>query len=349
MQRISHIRHLVVGFSMLSALSARAEVSPKVAGSTDAVKAPVFAAAVKAINTDYVKEINSASPDPAKLARMYTEDAVVVYPRSDLIVGRPAIEAAYKLAGKNVGKLSLQTIKLTSEGTLGYEIGTFKDTITDRAGKAVPVSGTYLTVWEQQPNGSWLMAANSSMNVTEAPEFSGSTATLQTKRKIAPLGGDAGEKVDQLRSIIASSHSKFVAAVNGMAAARKVDKIQLDSLTSLYTPDATIMLPGRKPIRGGAAIGSFFKTTAGAVSDLSLSTLRVRNQGRLAYEVGSLSNVTKDAKGEGKPVDGYYLMVWQQSKPVAGVAATGAEPWQMVASADTDLLASPVLASRPAP
>lgn len=305
------------------------------AGANAAAATAAFNKAITAANALYVAEVNSPKPDWAKISQLYTDDAVVLYPMTDIIVGRQAIEATYKATAKDVNDVVLQTIKAEHDNDVGYEIGSFSDKITDLQGKVVPIAGTYLTIWKRGADGVWRMAANMSMNTTEAPEFSGSNpGGPGFKRRTDPLGGDSGDDIDAVRAAIADTNASYTKVINGG------DPHEITALSSsLYSPEATLLLPTLEPINGTAAIGEFLGATVGVVGNLDMTTLRVETSGRLAYEIGSLGNVTMDmARGTPVDVQGYYITVWENTSTGGGAAS-----YRIIAGGDTDTTTCPPL------
>ncbi len=50
--------------------------------------------------------------------------------------------------------------EVSPEGTLGYTYGRYQSSGTDSAGNPIISTGSYLTVWRKQPDGSWKVAAD---------------------------------------------------------------------------------------------------------------------------------------------------------------------------------------------
>jgi uncharacterized protein (TIGR02246 family) len=92
--------------------------------------------------------------DVAGVASMYAEDAVAFPPESDLVKGRPAIEAMWK-GMRDMGGQSMEFVVLdvVSSGNLLVETG--KAIL--QIGGATPVTVTvkYVVVWKKQKDGSW--------------------------------------------------------------------------------------------------------------------------------------------------------------------------------------------------
>ena len=82
-------------------------------------------------------------------------------------------------------------------------------------------------------------------------------------------------------------------------------------VASLYTADATAFPPGSAMVKGAAAIGAMWKSTAENVSDPKLTTLDVKSLGpSAAREIGTFSLKTKGPTPQ--EVTGKYVVVWEK-------------------------------------
>ena len=107
---------------------------------------------------------------------------------------------------------------------------------------------------------------------------------------------------DGVRAAIESANAEFAAlAAKGDAAA----------LAGLYTKDGAVMPAGSEPVRGTAAIRTFWQSAfSSGVAAVELKTLEVYGQGATASEVGEYT--LKD-KG-GKALDhGKYIVIWRRT------------------------------------
>ena len=100
-----------------------------------------------------------AGHDAAALAGMYANDAALANPGSRLVSGIDAIrrETAAFAADRNLRvQFSSDRIQVAASGDLGYTRGHYALTMTDPAtGRPANSSGSYLTVWQKQADGSW--------------------------------------------------------------------------------------------------------------------------------------------------------------------------------------------------
>ena len=91
----------------------------------------------------------------ALMSRM-TDDAVVSLPQGDLR-GRSGVEAFYRdfFSTGSVTSLRVTPEPLQIDGSLAVETGTYEETIAIAGAEPTDVSGSYLMVWQRQPDGAW--------------------------------------------------------------------------------------------------------------------------------------------------------------------------------------------------
>lgn len=97
----------------------------------------------------------------AGIQRAFTEyaadSAVLVQEGSSPIRGKRAIEANYLLATAVPSPLRWEPIEAhtSAAGDLGYTLGHYRLTSRSPMGKDTAATGTYVTIWSKQPDGSW--------------------------------------------------------------------------------------------------------------------------------------------------------------------------------------------------
>lgn len=105
--------------------------------------------------------------DAAALVALYTDDATLLPPDSDMIEGRQGIEAFWS-GGLQMGikNAVLTTVDVFGSGDLAYEIGKAAITIQPEGQEPIEMKGKYVVVWKQTDDSSWKLHVdiwNSSM------------------------------------------------------------------------------------------------------------------------------------------------------------------------------------------
>src|SRR4030066_911781 len=111
----------------------------------------------KAIEEGNVKFGNAVRKrDGAAIAALYTEDATLLPPDSDVVKGRAVIEAFWK-GGLRMGikEAVLTTVDVSGAGDLAYEIGRFALKIQPEGNEVIEQKGKYVVVWKKAPEGVW--------------------------------------------------------------------------------------------------------------------------------------------------------------------------------------------------
>jgi uncharacterized protein (TIGR02246 family) len=127
----------------------------------DAAKpAPDTAAVEKALrDTETAWNTENKAKDLAKIQAHYAPDAVLMTPGAAAVSGKPAVDKAMQeLVADPAFDLSFTADKVgvSEAGDMGYTRGSFKLTVTDPATKKpVTQTGSYLTVYKKQADGSW--------------------------------------------------------------------------------------------------------------------------------------------------------------------------------------------------
>jgi uncharacterized protein (TIGR02246 family) len=123
---------------------------------------PALDRAVKKANTDWIAAMHSG--DAAREAAAYEDDAVFVALDGTAARGRTEIETMMKDRFAQQGLASSTKIeprRVTREGTnLAVEVGTVEIRREGTRGQEAITSGSYLTVWRKQDDGSWKILRN---------------------------------------------------------------------------------------------------------------------------------------------------------------------------------------------
>lgn len=116
-----------------------------------ALAVPVVALAGDAALKDQIEQWEKRfnAGDAAGVAALYTEDAQILPPGSDIVEGRTAIQEFWQMAiDGSAGEDSLETLELHELGDVAVEIGTYSEEGGD--------NGKYMVVWKKTDDG-WLI------------------------------------------------------------------------------------------------------------------------------------------------------------------------------------------------
>lgn len=98
--------------------------------------------------------------DFAALARLYTDDSVLMPPHHPAVHGRAAIES-WMTSFPRVSRFTLKTEEIDGRADIAYVRGTYAFTMhPDGTPSPVEDMGKYLEIRKRQPDGSWLVAAD---------------------------------------------------------------------------------------------------------------------------------------------------------------------------------------------
>ena len=115
--------------------------------------------AMKAVADAYVKA--TLAGDAKAIAALYTEDAVEMPPNQPMIKGRTAIEQYYQkgfASGTKMSTFSVSHLQTEATGDLGYDAGTYDQTMTPAGGTSpVKDSGKYVVILKRAGNA-WKVA-----------------------------------------------------------------------------------------------------------------------------------------------------------------------------------------------
>jgi len=116
-------------------------------------------AEIEAVNKELLAAISSG--DAAGVTALYTEDAKLLPPNSEILEGREAIQAFWQ-GGMDMGikEAKLETVIVEAQGDAAYEIGKYTLIIKPTGGPVITDKGKYLVVWKRQ-DGSWKLHADS--------------------------------------------------------------------------------------------------------------------------------------------------------------------------------------------
>jgi uncharacterized protein (TIGR02246 family) len=111
-------------------------------------------AAIEAGNLKFGEAVRKG--DAAAIAALYSEDATLMPPDSDMIQGKPGIQAFFD-GGLKMGikDAVLTTISVSAAGDYACEIGKVLLTVQPSGQAAVQQTAKYVVVWKKSASGSW--------------------------------------------------------------------------------------------------------------------------------------------------------------------------------------------------
>ena len=128
-------------------------------GCSDPVQ-PTFVddlAAITAFNERYLQSINEE--DIATLSNLTTDGHVMLPPNSEPVVGKSANDAMNGGAFQRYNfSETWAPVETVIDGDLAFQRGTFTTIATPKAdGDRLEVNGSFLRIYQRQPNGEWRM------------------------------------------------------------------------------------------------------------------------------------------------------------------------------------------------
>jgi uncharacterized protein (TIGR02246 family) len=94
--------------------------------------------------------------DATAIVGLYTEDAKLLPPNSDMVQGREGIEAFWG-GGLQMGikDAVLTTVEVLGMGDMVCEIGNYDLTVQPEGQEAMKDNGKYLVIWKKARDGTW--------------------------------------------------------------------------------------------------------------------------------------------------------------------------------------------------
>lgn len=101
---------------------------------------------------------NYMRKDFKALAEAYTEDAVLLSPGRDIIIGKANIYNFWAVGTSTYVKHTLVPEQIIVKGDEAHDFGYFYTQIKNSDGTIAPMlSSKYYVIWSKQPGGSWKM------------------------------------------------------------------------------------------------------------------------------------------------------------------------------------------------
>ncbi len=113
-------------------------------------------ATIDKLNEAFVTAFNKG--DFAAVGSMYTEDAYLLPPGSEMAKGRSNVQAFWTKAGEAIGDIKLTTVDVKPLGPdFAREVGTFS--LMTKGQQRQQMTGKYVVVW-QKVGGDWKLATD---------------------------------------------------------------------------------------------------------------------------------------------------------------------------------------------
>jgi ketosteroid isomerase-like protein len=120
--------------------------------------------AITTVNDNFMAAFKQG--DAARLAALYTENAQVLPPNTDLIAGQPAIQGFWQaVMDMGIKEITLNTGEVEKHGDAATEVSRFK--LLGQDGQVLD-KGKYIVIWKRD-HGQWKLhryISNSSLPVT---------------------------------------------------------------------------------------------------------------------------------------------------------------------------------------
>lgn len=151
MKPIQFLRPIVLGFLVVISLAGCKE---QVVETLETVKPATFEE-LGQMNRDFAKAL--VAKDATAAAHLYTEDASLLPPNEPIISGRENIKNYWQGAiDAGLIAASVKTIDASSDGNLGYEIGTFELKFLTPEGDTIIDIGKYTEILKRNSEGKWI-------------------------------------------------------------------------------------------------------------------------------------------------------------------------------------------------
>lgn len=115
---------------------------------------------IEETNAEFMAAVRSG--DTAKVASLYTEDAVVMPPNSESVRGREGAKALFDGMIEQMGAplLTLSTEDVTELGDTAFEVGTYTMRMPAAGESAMDDRGKYVVIWRRSGDGAWKLAVD---------------------------------------------------------------------------------------------------------------------------------------------------------------------------------------------
>ena len=109
-------------------------------------------AAIEQVNARFSQAI--ARGDAQAIAKLYTEDAILLPERGEMVKGRQAIGEFWKTAmDDGVKSVTVTTLDVGGSGDLAHEVGTVLLTLQAEGRPPATASAKFVVVWKREADG----------------------------------------------------------------------------------------------------------------------------------------------------------------------------------------------------
>ena len=109
-------------------------------------------AAIEQVNARFSEAI--ARGDAQAIAKLYTEDAILLPERGEMVKGRQAIGEFWKTAmDDGVKSVTVTTLDVGGSGDLAHEVGTVLLTLQAEGRPPATASAKFVVVWKREADG----------------------------------------------------------------------------------------------------------------------------------------------------------------------------------------------------
>ena len=191
---------------------------------------------------------------------------------------------------------------ISEAGDMGYNMGPWK--MIDNTPQNRPARhGYFLSVWKQQPDGTWRVVADFGVGVTKATADHALTGTFVPAGRWSVMKATSVQKTDQATLVRMDQELS--------ALSRSAEPLK--AYLTYVQKDARMLRDDMPPIAGNDAMRSFLsgqKGWSGQGNTLTLKPVKadIANLGDLGYTYG-----TYQLDEKAGPIEkGYYLHVWKR-------------------------------------
>ena len=114
--------------------------------------------AINSLREEFITVHNTN--DAARLAELYSDDAVLMLPNEPARVGNQAVQSSFQGSfDQFTAELSLASDEVQVTADLAFDRGTYTIKLTPKSGgEVIEDNGKWIVILQKQPDGSWKIA-----------------------------------------------------------------------------------------------------------------------------------------------------------------------------------------------